>query len=88
MKSSLTLENVQQAIVQLQQKGERISRRNVLAITGGGMSTVHRLMIQVEDIDAQKAMAATTGLSTSLLVAINTEIADKVSQTTQLEVVS
>ena len=45
-------------------------------------------MIQVEDIDAQKAMAATTGLSTSLLVAINTEIADKVSQTTQLEVVS
>jgi chromosome segregation ATPase len=41
-------------------------------------------MIQVEEIDAQKALAATTGLSASLLAAINTEIADKISQNTQL----
>ncbi|MFO7814020.1 MAG: hypothetical protein R6V21_13730 [Pelovirga sp.] len=84
MKSSLTLEKVQQAVDQLKKQGERISRRNVLAITGGGMSTVHRLMIQVEEIDAQKALAAATGLSASLLAAINSEIAEKVSQTTQL----
>ena len=84
MKTTITLENVQQAIANLQQQGERISRRNVLAITGGGMSTVHKLMIQVEEIDAQKALAATTGLSASLLAAINTEIADKISQNTQL----
>lgn len=84
MKLPLTLENVQQAIAQLQQHGERISRRNVLAITGGGMSTVHRLMIQVEDIDAHKALAAITGLSASLLLAIKAEIDDKTGQTTHL----
>ncbi len=84
MKSPITLEAVQQAIANLQQQGERISRRNVLAITGGGMSTVHRLMIQVEEIDAQKALAAATGLSASLLVAIKSEIDDKVRQVTQL----
>lgn len=84
MKSPITLDAVQQAIATLQEQGERISRRNVLAITGGGMSTVHRLMIQVEEIDAQKALAATTGLSASLLVAINTEITNKISQNTQL----
>ena len=84
MKSPMTLEAVQQAIASLQKQGERISRRNVLAITGGSMSTVHQLMIQVEEIDAQKALAATTGLSASLLVAINTEIADKIKQSTHL----
>jgi hypothetical protein len=32
MKSPLTMEKIQQAIAKLQQQGERISRRNVLAI--------------------------------------------------------
>ena len=63
MKSPLTLENVQQAVDQLKKQGKRISRRNVLAITGGGMSTVRRLMIQVEEFDVQKALAASAGLS-------------------------
>ena len=57
----------------MQKHGERISRRNVLAPTGGGMSTLHKLMSQVEDVEALKASASASVLSESL---VNTVLAE------------
>ena len=78
MEQIVTLAKVQDAISHLQKHGERISRRNVLALTGGGMSTVHKLMSQVEDVEALRASAPASVLSDSLVNTILAEIGRQV----------
>ena len=82
MEQTVTAIKVQEAITQLRHNKERVSRRNVLAITGGGMSTVHRLMSQLEDADALKASAPADGISANLQNAILAEIGSNVLAST------
>lgn len=57
MKQTVTIEQVKAAIAQLRENGERVSRKNVIAITGGSMSTVHRLLVEIEEAEARAAAA-------------------------------
>jgi len=82
MGETLTLENVRKAMQKLKGEGERVSRRNVLAVTGGSMSTVHRLMGRIEDIEASEAVMVTTRISDALHKALREEIAQHVQLTT------
>lgn len=78
MEQAVNLKKVQTAIDQLRDRGERVSRRNVRAITGGGMSTVHKLMSEAEDYEALRSMAPQRGISETLLKAIQAEIGGQV----------
>jgi chromosome segregation ATPase len=84
MESTVTLVKVTRAIEHLQQRGERVSRRNVQAITGGGMSTVHKLMSQVEDNNALLVTIPAPGISKALQTAIRTEIATEIQNATEV----
>lgn len=83
MEQVVTLAKVQEAIKQLRNNGERVSRRNVRVITGGGMSTVHRLMSQVEEVEAFQAASLDQNISGSLQKAINAEIEMHVKKATE-----
>ena len=74
MEDMLTIENVRDAIQKLKNDGERVTRRNVIAITGGSMSTVHRMMGQIEDMEAKAAAVPLGGISEALSSAIREEI--------------
>ncbi len=74
MEQIMTLERVQNAIKYLQDHGERVSRRNVRAITGGGMSTVHRLMSLAEEEDLCRSRLASKEISGTFLTALRSEI--------------
>jgi len=78
MEQGVTLSKVQDAMQQLRTQGERVSRRNVRALTGGSMSTVHRLMSKIQDDDAQKAQQPESLLSPNLVKAIAAELQEKV----------
>ena len=82
MEQTVTLLKVQAAIKSLRESGERISRRNVLAMTGGGMSTVHRLMSQLEDAEAIQATMPDSMISPVLQKAIRVEIETQVQRAT------
>lgn len=58
--TAVTIEQVNAAIAQLRERGERVSRKNVLNITGGSMSTIHRLMGEIEETEARAAAAPLT----------------------------
>jgi chromosome segregation ATPase len=83
MEQGVTLDQVQQAINHLRQQGERVSRRNVRAITGGGMSTVHRLMGLVEEQEVIQGSVSTEGLSEACVKALRLEIGNHVSAATE-----
>ena len=74
MDQVVTVERVQNAIKHLQDLGERVSRRNVRAITGGGMSTVHRLMTLVEEEELCRERLASKEISGAFLTALRNEI--------------
>lgn len=82
MEEHVTLEKVQSAIRQLRENGERVSRRNVRDITGGGMSTVHRIMSQIEDQAMLREVLPDEAFSTALRKAIAAEITDHVEKAT------
>ncbi len=75
MDQGITLEQVQKAMTLLREQGERVSRRNVRSITGGGMSTVHRLMSLAEEEDAVLTRLSNKGISETFLSACRSEIA-------------
>jgi chromosome segregation ATPase len=83
MEKVVTLEKVQEAINQLRSRGEKVSRRNVLAITGGGMGTVHQLMAQAEELEARESEGHPEGISMALRNAIFTEIGGQVEAATR-----
>jgi len=83
MKQSVSLEQVQQAMKQLKEQGERVSRRNVWAMTGGGMSTIHRLMGMVEEQQALQGTVSTEGISEAFVCALRLEIATHVKKATE-----
>lgn len=83
MEQPISLEQVQHAIKQLQEQGERVSRRNVRAITGGGMSTVHRLMGILEEQEALQGSVSTEGISETFGNALRLEIAMHVKVATE-----
>ena len=74
MDDLVTIEKVRDAIQKLKNDGERVTRRNVIAVTGGSMSTVHRLMGQIEDLEARAAATPLGGISETLTRAILEEI--------------
>lgn len=81
MEQTVTLDKVQVAMLELRENGERISRRNVRAITGGGMSTVHRLMSQIQEAEALQNRAI-NNVSTTLQKALFTEIQNQIEKST------
>lgn len=83
MEQAISLEQVQQAIKQLREQGERVSRRNVRAITGGGMSTVHRLMGMVEEQAAVQGIVSAQGISDAFVNALRLEISAQVKAATE-----
>lgn len=83
MERTITLHKVQAAIRELRDNGERVSRRNVLAITGGGMSTVHQLMSQVEDLEALQASVPDPNISEELRKVLLVEIGTQVKKATE-----
>lgn len=83
MQQNVTLESVQKTMKHLQDLGERVSRRNVRAITGGGMSTVHRLMSVVEEQEALQDGLFANGISETFLAALKNEIAQQLKSTTE-----
>lgn len=83
MEQTVDLKKIQNAIEHLRAQGERVSRRNVRSITGGGMSTVHRLMSEVEDFEALQAIAPKDGISEHLHKTILAEIGVQIKQTTE-----
>jgi chromosome segregation ATPase len=74
MEQGITLEQVQKTMNHLRDQGERISRRNVRAITGGGMTTVHRLMGLVEKEEALKNRLTDKDISDTFITACRSEI--------------
>lgn len=84
MIQQITEEDVQQAMLRLDELGERVSRRNVRSITGGGMSTVHKLMSRIEDRQSQQALVAQLSFSEALQRALQQEIEQHVRQATHL----
>ena len=77
MEATVNLKSVQAAICQLRERRERVSRRNVRAITGGGMSTVHRLMNEVEELERLKtvsSMAISENLHNAILAEIGLQV--------------
>lgn len=83
MVQAISLEQVQQAIKQLREQGERVSRRNVRAIIGGGMSTVHRLMGMVEEQESLQGNVSAEGISGTFVNALRLEIANHVKAATE-----
>ncbi len=83
MDQGISLDQVQQAIKQLREEGERVSRRNVRAITGGGMSTVHRMMGLVEEQDALQDTFSTKDVSETFLNALRCELSRQVKAATE-----
>jgi chromosome segregation ATPase len=82
MEQTVNLKKVQSAILHLRAQGERVSRRNVRSITGGGMSTVHKLMSEVEDFEALQAIAPKDGISELLHNTILAEMGEQIKQAT------
>ena len=83
MEQTVTLMKVNDAIENLRQRGERISRRNVQSLIGGGMSTVHKLMSRIEDNEAI-LLGVPAGISSTLQTAIRTEISEQIQQATKV----
>ena len=83
MEQTVTLMKVNDAIETLRKKGERISRRNVQSLIGGGMSTVHKLMSRIEDNEAI-LLGVPAGISSTLQTAIRTEISEQIQQATKV----
>jgi chromosome segregation ATPase len=81
MEATVNLKSVQAAICQLRDRGERVSRRNVRSITGGGMSTVHRLMNEAEELERLKTVDP-MALSENFYNAILDEIGMQIKATT------
>jgi colicin import membrane protein len=83
MEQTVDLRQVTEAIRQLRDRSERISRRNVQAIVGGSMTTVHRLLD--EALSAERAMSTvqTSTLSESLVRAILGDIGGQVQAATE-----
>lgn len=82
MEQTVTLAKVQEAMKQLREAGERVSRRNVRAITGGGMSTVHRLMSEIQEAEFLQASLVDSGISPSLQKAVFEEIQGQTQKAT------
>lgn len=75
MEQGITFEQVQKAMLHLRDQDERVSRRNVRSITGGGMSTVHKLMRMVEEQESLQNDLFAKEMSDSFLTAFKKEIA-------------
>jgi chromosome segregation ATPase len=84
MEVILTIDEVRGAIQKLKGEGERVTRRNVLAVTGGSMSTVHRMMSQIEDTEAKAAASSFGGISESLNRAIREEVDQNIQKETKV----
>lgn len=82
MEQTVNLQKVRSAILHLRAQGERVSRRKVRSITGGGMSTVHKLMSEVEDFEALQAIAPKDGISELLHNTILAEMGEQIKQAT------
>jgi chromosome segregation ATPase len=74
MEQGITLEQVQKAMTHLREEGERVSRRNVRALTSGGMTTVHRLMGMVEKEESLQNRFASKEISDAFITAFRLEI--------------
>ncbi|SHJ88417.1 hypothetical protein SAMN02745165_03444 [Malonomonas rubra DSM 5091] len=83
MDMGITFEQVKRAMKHLHDLGERVSRRNVRAITGGGMSTVHRLMCLAEEQNALQDGLFANGISETFLNALRTEITTQLKSATE-----
>jgi len=83
MEKAVDLRLVTDAMQQLRGRGERVSRRNVQAIVGGSMTTVHRLLD--EALIAERAMSTvrTSELSDGLVRAMMGEIGSQVLAATE-----
>jgi chromosome segregation ATPase len=83
MEQIIDLEQVKTAMQALRSQGERVSRRNVRRfLGGGGMSTIHRLMKDIEELEDLHTRAAHQTLSDALFKTILKEIASQVEQAT------
>lgn len=83
MEQIIDLEQVKAAMQTLRSQGERISRRNVRRfLGGGGMSTIHRLMKDIEELEDLQTKAAHNNLSDALLKTILKEIEAQVELAT------
>ena len=82
MEKIVTLEKVQDAIKALRGRGEKVSRRNVRAITGGGMGTVHQLMVEAENIESLQSTSPRDRISQTLQNAILSEIGGQIEEAT------
>lgn len=86
MEKTIGLKDIQSAMNQLRERGERISRRSVQALTGGSMTSVHRLMTDVLAEERTVATVPTSELPETLLKAILGEIGNQVrGATNELE---
>ncbi|SHJ89820.1 replication region DNA-binding N-term [Malonomonas rubra DSM 5091] len=83
MEQGVNRESVQKAIELLRDHGERVSRRNVRRLTGGGMSTVHKLMSELEALDSLRELAPKDGISDALQKMILQEIGEQVKHATK-----
>lgn len=82
METQVMLEDVMRAIEALRERGEKVTRRGVLAITGGGMTRVHRLMGEVLEIEERSAKAPVAEIGITLNKAILAEIGERVQEAT------
>lgn len=83
MQPSIDLEKVKTAMQTLRSRGERISRRNVRQLLGsGGMSTIHKLMKDIEELDSMQVKISRRGISENFMKAVIQEIDEKINQAT------
>jgi chromosome segregation ATPase len=82
MKKIVTKEHIRGAIEQIREQGGKVSRRAVLAITGGGMSTVHQIMDEIAQEDTARAAAPSSEISSTLTAAILAEVGRQVQVAT------
>lgn len=78
----VNLKQVKEAIKQLRDRGDRVSRRSVQAMVGGSMTTVHRLLDQALEAEREEASVQTTSISEGLVGAILLEITSQVKAAT------
>lgn len=83
MERTVDLRRVFEALKQLREQGERVSRRNVQALVGGSMTTVNRLMDEALAMERAASVPRTADLSEGLIGAILGEIGDRIKRATQ-----
>lgn len=82
MKRTVHLKDVAEAVKSLEEREEKVTCRSILAITGGGMSTVLRLKGELDKQNALRLAFPSKDISTFLIESILAEIADQVTKAT------